>query len=166
MSNHSNSSNSGSVSSSVDQGSTALTALLNILALYAVAMSVRDRMRTARMRRGGLEVAAMLAQIAQSFGIVVPRIDTADLVARAGIATKLVKQTNDAHQAWQTLSDTSLRYGSQVWVDSLALYDVLKGAAKRDPDLRAALAKVKAFMKPRRAPKAAEPAPAPVVKAA
>lgn len=161
-------SSNGSSPSPVDQGGIQLLALIAFIATYGFALSPLERRRKRRIRRGGLDTARMIAQIAVNFGIVVPKIDLAALLQTIDGAAKIQKQTNDAFQLWQTLSDTSLGTNAEVWGKALAVYEVLKGASRHDPELKAALASVKAFMKARRQPRATVPAPqpAPAVKAA
>jgi hypothetical protein len=112
---------------------------------FTTTLSNADRVATTKMRPGGENIVATLAQLADQQGIELPAATGGDVTASLTLAQRLKPLADASRQLTRRLDDTMLKARGECWWSATALYTALARVATSTPELEAALAPVVAF---------------------
>ncbi len=129
-----------------------------ILALNPPALTVAQRRRMAKLRKGGGDIMPLLARLATEWSVEIRTQPTAAMTAAMQLASELDPLVTTLSGATQETQDTSFQAESDAWATASALYSVLKRMSKKDPKLAAQLAPAVDFFKFRRPVASGQPA--------
>ena len=113
---------------------------------HGITLTVEDRKRTLRSRRGAEVHVQRVVDLATKHGVALPNIPLAGLSRDLQLANQVQPIEDELRVALQIAEDTGNQASSEVWEAFLAYYGVLSSMAQRMPDLAAELATVVEFM--------------------
>ena len=116
------------------------------LKAHGITLTVDERKRTLKQRRGANEHIQRVVDLATKHGVALPNIPLAGLSSDVQLANQLQPIEDELRVALQIAEDTGLQAGSEAWEAFLAYYGVLSSMAQRMPDLAAELQTVVDFM--------------------
>jgi hypothetical protein len=121
-------------------------ALLNKLAevhaelqKFCIVLDPRTRRRRLRMRKNSLQYVPLLQDLVKKHGLEMPAIPLQGMLNDARLATELSPFEDEAVAIDQMISDTLTEAEHELWQAFLMYYGILKSAAVRIPELKAAL---------------------------
>ena len=102
-------------------------------------MTPTDRVRSAKLRKGGETVIPTVAALATQFGLTVPGHPTATMLAQLKQAQDLIPLHKQMVTALKQVEDSIFLGNSQSWASATVHYSMLSRLAKKNGDLRKAL---------------------------
>ncbi len=114
-----------------------------------------ERMRTAKIRRGGRAVVPMIAAVAKNYGIVAPTLDGDALNAKLSNVQSLDPLLNAASEAHETIADAHFNASNDLWTSARTLYGQLKKVAETNASVATELKPVTEWFRQQRSAKAA-----------
>jgi len=109
------------------------------------ALSVKDRQRSAKLRKGGETVIPTVAALSDQFGLTVASHPTTTMVAKAKKAQSLIPLHKQLVTATKQVADQMFSANSESWAAATVHYTMLKRLSKTNGDLANALAPVEQF---------------------
>jgi hypothetical protein len=122
-----------------------LLASITAVAGPPLALTVKERRRTVRLRKGGEKVIPTITALSEQYGINVPSHPTSDITASLEQAKNLVAIHKQLVTATKHVSDAIFQAESKGWQGATVHYSVLKRLARTDGDIAEALAPVSEF---------------------
>lgn len=116
------------------------------LQAHGITLTVDERKRTLRARRGADVHVQRVVDLATKHGVALPNIPLASLSNDLQLANQVQPIEDELRVALQIAEDTGRQASSEAWEAFLAYYGVLSSMAQRMPDLAAELATVVEFM--------------------
>ncbi|MBK9259402.1 MAG: hypothetical protein IPM54_06145 [Polyangiaceae bacterium] len=116
------------------------------LKVHGITLTVDDRKRTLRPRRGADVHVQRVVELAAKYGVALPNIPLAGMSNDLLLARQYQPIEDELRVALQIAEDTGTQAGSEAWEAFLAYYGVLSSMAQRMPDLAAELQPVADFM--------------------
>ena len=116
------------------------------------ALTATDRKRSSKLRKGGEAVIPAVAALANQFGLAVPGLPTATMLAQLNKAQSLVPLHKQMVTALKKVEDSIFLAHSESWSSTTVHYTMLQRLAKKDGDLAKALAPVSQFFAARSRP--------------
>jgi hypothetical protein len=112
-------------------------------------LSTLERSRGLKAKRGGHQVAPVIAAIATKYGISIPGVNGDVINTALAQVQSLAPLVNAAADAHATISDAHTSASRTMWSASTALYTMLKRAAKVNASIATELAPVEEWFRPR-----------------
>jgi hypothetical protein len=109
------------------------------------AITVNDKQRSSKLRKGGETVIPTVAALATQFGLTVPGHPTATMLAQLNQAQDLIPLHKQMVTALKKVEDAIFLGHSQSWASATVHYSMLRRLAKKDGDLEKALAPASQF---------------------
>jgi predicted component of type VI protein secretion system len=113
-------------------------------------LTTLERSRGTKARRGGHEVAPVIAAIALKYGIDLPGVDGTVINTALARVQSLVPLVNAAADAHATITDAHTSASRSMWSASTALYSMLKRASKVNASIATELQPVEEWFRPRK----------------
>jgi len=113
-------------------------------------LSALERSRGLKAKRGGHQVAPVIAAIATKYGISIPGVNGDVINTALAQVQSLAPLVNAAADAHATISDAHTRASRTMWSASTALYSMLKRAAKVNASIATELEPVEEWFRPRK----------------
>jgi len=112
-------------------------------------LSTLERSRGLKAKRGGHQVAPIIAAIANKYGVSIPGVNGDVINTALAQVQSLAPLVNAAADAHATISDAHTSASRSMWSASLALYTMLRRAAKVNPSIATELQPVEEWFRPR-----------------
>lgn len=125
---------------------TQLKAIVEKLRVYGIALTVDERKRTLRQRRGAEPHIQRVIDLAKKHNVSLKTIPLAGLESDLALTKQLQPIEEELRVGLQLAEDTGTQAGSEAWEAFLAYYGVLSSMGERMPDLAAELQTVVDFM--------------------
>jgi hypothetical protein len=125
----------------------------------APALSVKDRKRSLKLRKGGETVIPTVVALSEQFGLNVASHPTSEIMAKLNQAQSLIPLHKQLVTMVKHVADVIFAAHSASWEGSTVHYSMLRRLSKTDGDLETALAPVTEFFAQKKAaakPTAAE----------
>jgi hypothetical protein len=113
-------------------------------------LSTQDRRRGLKAKRGGHQVAPMIAAIATKYGISTPDMNGTVINTALAQVQSLAPLVNAAADAHATIVDAHINASRSMWNASTSLYMMLKRAAKSNASIATELKPVEEWFRPRK----------------
>ncbi|MDI1475080.1 hypothetical protein [Polyangium sp. y55x31] len=123
-----------------------LKAIVEKLRAHGISLTVDERKRVLRQRRGAEPHIQRVIDLAKKYNVSLKTIPLAGLENDLALAKQLQPIEEEVRVALQLAEDTGLQAGSEAWEAFLAYYGVLSSMGERIPDLAAELQSVVDFM--------------------
>jgi hypothetical protein len=108
-------------------------------------LTVKDRQRSTKLRKGGETVIPTVATLSDQFGLTLASHPTKTMVAKAKQAQDLIPLHKQLVTATKHVADQMFSANSESWAAATVHYTMLRRLAKTDGDLATALAPVEQF---------------------
>ncbi len=125
---------------------TQVKAIVEKLKTHGITLTVEDRKRTLRQRRGAESHIQRVLDLAKKHGVSLKNIPLAGLENDLALSKQLQPIEEELRVALQLAEDTGTQAGSEGWEAFLAYYGVLSSIGERMPDVAAELQSVVDFM--------------------
>jgi hypothetical protein len=135
---------STTVSTGLDEATKLVGQVTKIIGT-APALSVKDRKRSPKLRKGGETVIPTVAALSDRFGLTVADHPTTTMVQSAKKAQSLIPLYKQLVLATKQVADQMFSANSESWGSATVHYTMLKRLAKTNGDLETALAPVEQF---------------------
>ena len=122
-----------------------VVAILERVDTFATALSTAQRSAAPKMRAGGANIVATVAQLAEQFGMALPAVSAAEMTANLALAQRLRPLADMSRQLTRRLEDTITNAQGDCWWAATALYSALARVSDANPALELALRPVVAF---------------------
>jgi hypothetical protein len=109
------------------------------------AMTVTDRRRTVKVRKGGEKYIPLLVEIATTYGISPPDGSVDEMTTQLAVVQLLVPLLRRAQVLLKLLEDTNLGANSAMWGTATYIYGAAKHMARRDGNVALALQPIEEF---------------------
>lgn len=113
---------------------------------YGVTLTIDERKRTLRPRRGGETHMQRVHDLAKKHGVSLKDIPLDGMADDLALAKQFQSFEDEFRVGLQFAEDTGAQAESEAWEAFLAYYGVLSSMAERSPDLATELATVTDFM--------------------
>jgi hypothetical protein len=123
----------------------ALITELTAMAGPKLALTVKDRKRATKLRKGGEKVIPTIVALSEQLGLSLPSHPTSAITANVNKATNLVAVHKQLVTATKQVADAIFKAQSEGWDGATVHYTVLKRLSKSDGDIAKALAPATAF---------------------
>ncbi|MDI1434327.1 hypothetical protein [Polyangium sorediatum] len=123
-----------------------LKAIVETLRAHGITLTVDERKRTLRQRRGAESHIQRVIDLAKKYNVSLKAIPLAGLENDLVLTKQLLPIEEELRVALQLAEDTGTQAGSEAWEAFLAYYGVLSSMGERMPDLAAELQTVVDFM--------------------
>ncbi|MDI1449737.1 hypothetical protein [Polyangium sp. 6x1] len=123
-----------------------LKSIVEKLKAHGITLSVDERKRALRQRRGAEPHIQRIIEIAKKHNVSLKTIPLTGLENDLALAKQLQPIEEELRVALQLAEDTGMQAGSEAWEAFLAYYGVLSSMGERMPDLAAELQSVVDFM--------------------
>ncbi|MDC0745701.1 hypothetical protein [Polyangium mundeleinium] len=123
-----------------------LKAIVEKLRAHGITLTVDERKRTLRQRRGAEPHIQRVIELAKKYNVSLKAIPLAGLENDLVLTKQLLPIEEELRVALQLAEDTGTQAGSEAWEAFLAYYGVLSSMGERMPDLAAELQTVVDFM--------------------
>ncbi|MDC0745692.1 hypothetical protein [Polyangium mundeleinium] len=123
-----------------------LKTIVEKLRAHGITLTVDDRKRTLRQRRGADPHIQRVIDLAKQHNVSLKSIPLAGLENDLILTKQLLPIEEELRVALQLAEDTGTQAGSEAWEAFLAYYGVLSSMGERMPDLAAELQTVVDFM--------------------
>jgi len=123
-----------------------LKTIVEKLRAHGITLTVDERKRTLRQRRGAEPHIQRVIDLAKQYNVSLKSIPLAGLENDLVLTKQLLPIEEELRVALQLAEDTGTQAGSEAWEAFLAYYGVLSSMGERMPDLAAELQTVVDFM--------------------
>ncbi|MFO0759495.1 MAG: hypothetical protein U0359_23590 [Byssovorax sp.] len=125
---------------------TQLKDVLEQLAPFGITLTLDDRKRTLRPRKGAEPHMQRVHDLATKHGVSLKNIPLEGMANDLALSKQFQPFEDELRAGLQLAEDTGMQAGSEAWEAFLAYYGVLSSMAERLPDLAAELKTVVDFM--------------------
>jgi hypothetical protein len=109
------------------------------------AMTVTDRRKAVKVRKGGEKYLPLLAELAATYGVQTSIHSVSAMTASAAMVQQLAPLKRQAQVLLKMVEDIELRANSGMWGTATFVYSALKRIAAQDGDLALTLAPIEEF---------------------
>jgi len=113
---------------------------------YGITLTIDDRKRTLRPRRGAEPQMQRIHDLALKYGVTLKNIPLEGMANDLDLVKQFQPFEDELRTGLQFAEDTGTQAGSEAWEAFLAYYGVLSSMAERNADLAAELQTVVEFM--------------------